>query len=361
MYKKIKKGGRFQRMDAGKERILIVDDMETNRLILEDIIINMGYSPTLAESGDEALEIIPQLSPHLILTDISMPGIDGYQLCKVLKGNEKTKDISVIFISAFDNPEDIVEGFLLGGEDYITKPFVPEIIQARVGVHLRLLKAKHELVELNRRLQVSVNEQLKQMEMEKKNILYALANIASQNSSYGEKHIERLKYNCQILAQGMQLSLQFGDKISDTFIDTIELAAPLCDIGKIGISKEILQKRSGLTEEEISIIQNHTKIGAKLLEDLHVNNDYNEFISTSIDITRHHHENWDGSGYPDGLKQEEIPLAAQIVSIMSTYCVLTGEIGYSREEALDQMRKESGIRFNPDIFEICCKISRQLC
>ena len=181
MYKKIKKGGRFQRMNAGKERILIVDDMETNRLILEDIIINMGYSPTLAESGEEALEIIPQLSPHLILTDISMPGIDGYQLCKVLKGNEKTKDISVIFISAFDNPEDIVEGFLLGGEDYITKPFVPEIIQARVGVHLRLLKAKHELVELNRRLQVSVNEQLKQMELEKKNILYALANIASQN------------------------------------------------------------------------------------------------------------------------------------------------------------------------------------
>ena len=191
--------------------------------------------------------------------------------------------------------------------------------------------------------------------------MYALANIAAQNSSYEEKHTERLKYNCQILAQGMQLSLQFGDKISDTFIDTIELAAPLCDIGKIGISKEILQKRTTLTEEEIAVIQSHTTIGAKLLEDLHVNNDYNEFISTSIDITRSHHENWDGSGYPDGLKGKEIPLAAQIVSVISTYCTLTGEENYSREEALAIMRKQSGIRFNPDIFEICCKISRQLC
>ena len=110
----------YEGADLRKERILIVDDMETNRLILEDIIINMGYSPTLAESGEEALEMIKKCPPHLVLTDISMPGIDGYQLCKILKGNEKTKDISVIFISAFDNPEDIVEGFLLGGEDYIT-------------------------------------------------------------------------------------------------------------------------------------------------------------------------------------------------------------------------------------------------
>ena len=153
----------------------------------------------------------------------------------------------------------------------------------------------------------------------------------------------------------------FEDKISDTFIDAIEIAAPLCDIGNIGVPLEILQKKDGLTEKEEAAKQNHTNIGAKLLRDLYVNNDYNEFISTSIDITRHHHENWDGSGYPDGLKQEEIPLAAQIVSVMSTYCTLTGEENYSREEALDIMREESGIRFNPDIFEICCKISRQLC
>lgn len=350
----------YEDMDTSKAKILIVDDVETNRLVLEEIIKNMGYDPVLAENGEEALQMIRKCEPQLILTDISMPGMTGYELCKILKGSKKTRNIPIVFISAFDNPEDIIEGFSLGGEDYITKPFIPEIIEARVGVHFRLHEAKQELMEMNRRLQASVSEQLKQMEQEKKDILYALANIAAQNSSYEEKHMERLKYNCRILAQGMQLSPLFGDKVSDTFIDTIELAAPLCNIGNIGISKEILQKETELTKEETAIIQSHTVIGAKLLSDLYVSNDYNEFISTSIDIARHHHENWDGSGYPDGLKGEEIPLAPQIVFMMEEYCNLTKKDNCSREAALEIMEKETGVKFNPNIFQICRKISRQL-
>ncbi|MBD5548087.1 MAG: response regulator [Lachnospiraceae bacterium] len=345
----------------GKAKILIVDDVEMNRVILEEIIKNMGEYPLLAESGEQALDIMKVGPPQLVLTDISMPGMDGYELCRILKKNEETKNIPVIFISAFDDPVDIIEGFSLGGEDYITKPFIPEVVQARVGVHLRLHEAKRELMEMNRKLQVSVSEQLKQIESEKKNILYAMANIAAQNSDYDRKHMERLGHNCMILAQGMQLSPLFENQISDTYIDTIELAAPLCDIGNIGISKEVLQKKTKLTDEEEAIVQNHTNIGADLLRDLHVNNDYNDFISTSVDIARYHHENWDGTGYPEGLSHEKIPLAAQIVSIMERYCTLTGEGGCHREEALEIMRGESGIKYNPDIFKICCKISRQFC
>ena len=190
----------------GGERILIVDDVETNRLVLEEIIKDLGCSPILAESGEEALRMAKECSPRLVLTDISMPGMDGYELCRHLKKNPKTANIPVIFISAFDDPMDIVEGFLLGGEDYITKPFIPEVVQARVGVHLRLYEVKNELMETNRKLQVSVSEQLRQMELEKKNILYALANIALQNSDYENDYMERLRRNCGILAQGMQLS-----------------------------------------------------------------------------------------------------------------------------------------------------------
>ena len=214
---------------------------------------------------------------------------------------------------------------------------------------------------MNRRLQVSVNEQIKQMEMEKKSVLYAMANIAAVNSDYAKEHVKRLGHNCGILAQGMQLSPVFEDKISDTYIDTIEIAAPLCDIGNIGISKEILQKKGELTEEESSIIQNHTKIGAKLLRDIYVNSDYNDFINAAIDIAHYHHENWDGSGYPDGLKGERIPLGAQIVAIVDRYCALTEKNAHTREEALEIMSKEADTRFNPDIFKICCKISRQFC
>lgn len=341
-------------------KVLIVDDVEANRLILEEIISGMGCEPILADDAQTALALVKEHSPQLVLTDISMPGMDGYELCRLLKGNEKTKHIPIVFISAFDHPEDIVEGLSLGGEDYITKPFVAEVIEARVGVYLRLNEAKQELMEMNRRLQVSVSEQLAQMEQEKKNILYALANIASRNSAKDKGHMERLKRNCRVLAQGMQLSPLFESRISDTFVDTIELAAPICDIGKIGIPLEISRKKTALTEEEAAIMQTHTDIGAQFLSDLYTSSDYNDFVVLSVDMIRHHHENWDGSGYPDGLAGNEIPLAAQIVSIMEMYCSLTEE-GLDREKALEAMRRESGVKLNPEILDICCRISRQLC
>lgn len=342
-----------------KEKILIVDDVETNRLILEEIIKNMGYCPVLADSGEMALKMIQESMPQLILTDISMAGIDGYELCKRLKSNDRTRKIPIIFISAFDNPEDILEGFRLGGEDYITKPFISEVVQARVGVRLRLYETNRELLETNRRLQASVNEQLKQMEMEKKNILYAMANVAAKNACYDKKQVERLGRNCRILAQGMQLSPLFENKISDMYIDTIELAAPLCDIGNIGVPVELLQKKER-TAEENAIVYSHTEIGAELFRDIYVGNDYNDFISMSIDIARYHHEHWDGSGHPGTHRGDDIPLAAQIVAMMDRYCTLTGQEGCTKEEAMQTMQTESGVKFNPDIYKICCKILRQL-
>ena len=263
----------YQSGGTGQETIFIVDDVETNRLILEEIIKNMGCQPLLLENGEQALEAAHKVLPQLILTDISMPGMDGYELCRRLKEDERTRDIPVIFISAFDHPEDIVEGLSLGGEDYITKPFVPEVIEARVGVRLRLGEAKRELLEMNRRLQVSVSEQLKQMEQEKRNILYALGEIAAHHAGYQKNRVERMKRNCRILAQGMQLSPLFEDKISDAFVDTIELAVPLCDIGKIAIPKEILQNKEPLTEEEKGVIRTNKQIVKKKLTYLYVNSD----------------------------------------------------------------------------------------
>lgn len=350
----------YDNKNTEKAKILIVDDVEMNRMILEAIIDNMGVESLLAESGEQALEMVKSYRPQLVLTDISMPGMDGYELCRILKRDEKTKDIPIIFISAYGDAHDIIEGFELGGEDYITKPFVAEIVKARVGVQLRLHEANRELADMNRKLQISVNEQLRQMELEKKNILYAIANISAHNADYEEQYIERMQKNCRLLAQGMQLSPAFEGKVSDTFIDTIELAVSLCDIGNIGVPKELL-KKTELTKEEEDIVRSHTNIGAKLLQDIYVNSDYNDFIRISIEVTRYHHENWDGSGYPDGLAGNNIPLSAQIVSVVERYCTLTGNENYSKEEALGQMDSESGVKFNPDIFKICNKISRQLC
>ncbi len=353
--------------DKGSKRnalVLIVDDVEINREILGEIVSDMGYETQLAESGIQALECIKERLPNLVLSDISMPEMDGYELCRRLKADVHTRDIPIIFISAFDKTTDIVKGFELGGGDYITKPFIPELVKARVNVHLKLYEATRKVTEANRHLQISVNEQMKQLEQERRGVLYALVDVAVKNSQYDEKYIERMRYNCSILAQSMQLSPLFSDVISDNFVDTVQLAAPLCDIGNIGISKDILQKKAALTEEERAIMRDHTKIGTKLLGDLKVSNDYNDFMQISMDITHYHHENWDGSGYPEGKQGNEIPLAAQIVAMSSMFCALTEERSfrrsYDKEEALEIMRQEAQQKFNPDIFNIFCKVARQL-
>lgn len=347
-----------------KALVLIVDDVEINREILGEIVADMGYNTVLAESGVAALERVKEHLPNLVLTDISMPEMDGYELCRRLKADVRTRDIPIIFISAFDKTTDIVKGFELGGGDYITKPFIPELVKARVNVHLKLYEATREVTEANRHLQISVNEQVKQLEQERRGVLYALAGVARKNSQYGEKYIERMRHNCHILAQSMQLSPLFSDMISDNFVDTVQLAAPLCDIGNIGIPKDILQKKAKLTDEEWEIMCSHTKIGTKLLRDLKVTNDYNDFMQISMDITHYHHENWDGSGYPEGMKGNEIPLAAQIVAMSSMFCALTEDRSfrqsYDRDEALEIMRQEAQQKFNPDIFNIFCKVARQL-
>ena len=354
----------YEKTGTDASLIMIVDDVETNRVILNAIVSDMGYRTVEAENGLEALEMLPECNPHLILLDISMPEMDGYELCRVLKERPETRDIPIIFISAYDEPEDIVKGFSLGGGDYITKPFIPELVQARVGVHLKLYKASLDLVETNRRLQASVSEQLYQMEQEKRSVLYALANAAAENSNFQKEYMERVQYNCRILTQAMQLSSKFEHIISDAYVDTIEMAVPLCDVGNISISRDLLHKAEELSADELEVVKEHTIIGAQLLSDLNPAKDYNDFMQMSIDIAYSHHENWDGSGYPQGLKGNEIPLCAQIVAIVSAYCSLTEkrprQESYDNEDALKAMEKDVNVKFNPDIFYIFQKIFRHL-
>lgn len=345
------------------KKILIVDDVEANRFVLRNIIADMGHQPMLAENGVQALKIVERLLPSLILLDVSMPEMDGFEFCRILKGKPETRDIPIIFISAFDEPEDVIKGFNVGGEDYVTKPFIQEVVQARVSVHLKLKDVTSNLQKVNRQLAQSVQEQLKQMEEEKKNVLYALLSVAKENSCFDEHHMERLQYNCRILAQAMQLSPLYESVISDTFIETIELAAPLCDLGNVAVPTSILQKTGKLTEEEREAVERHTIVGANILEEIKGQGDYNDFVQMSIDIAKYHHENWDGSGYPVGLKGTEIPLPAQIVAIVSAYCALTEERvyrpAYSREEAIKILDTIAGQKYNIDIFNICKKIVRQ--
>ncbi len=316
--------------------ILIVDDVETNRFVLRDIIAEMGYRPVLTENGMQALKLVERHRPQLIILDVAMPEMDGYEFCRIMKQNANTREIPIIFISAFDDPTDIVEGFNLGGEDYITKPFIPEVVKARIGIHLKLSETSKNLADVNRKLQTSISEQLLQVELEKKNVLRALLCVLKETAGYDRKYMERLSHNAKILAEAMQLSPKYGDSISDKYIEIIELAAPLCDWEKAG----------------------------RILDDISVNGDYNEYIRRTLEIVNAQHENWDGSGEPMGRKGNEIPLAAQIIKAAREYCILTEgrdySLAYSMEEAFEIMEQEAGGKFNPEIFTILKKIYRQL-
>ena len=345
-------------------RILIIDDVETNRFVLRNIITDMGYQPVLAENGKQGLKIMEHITPDLILLDVAMPEMDGFEFASIIKKDIKTRNIPIIFISAFDAPQDIVKGFEAGGADYVTKPFIQEVVKSRVDVQLKLAEMNKTLADANRRLQVSVAEQIRQLEAEKKKVLYALLMVVRKNALFDEEHIERMQYNCRVLAQAMQLSPKYESVVSDTFVETIELAAPLCDLGMLGIPLDILQKKASLNEEEMKVVRTHTEIGTQILDDIKKDGDYNDFIEMSREITLYHHERWDGSGYPSGISGNDIPLPAQIVSLISQYCATTENRAYrgafEKEAAITMIQEAAGQKFNPDIVDICKKIARQL-
>lgn len=344
-------------------QILIVDDVETNLLILENIIEGMGYIPKCAENAAAAAALISESLPQLVLLDVFMPEMDGYEFCERLKNNPLTRDIPVIFISAADSSEDKVRGFKLGAVDYIAKPFEVTEVTMRVNNHLKLHEMQQELERSNRRLHSVISSQARRIEDEQKNILYALAALTEQRDSDTANHMENVAYNCRMLAQSLQFSPEFTEEISEGFIDTIEVASRLHDIGKLRVpTDEIEEVDSGNQEEKQ--VRHHAEQGAEILERVYQNTPGNSFLPMAIEIARYHHACWDGSGYPGGISGKDIPLSARIAIVADNYDTLIGEEGqeetYSPQESLRIIKEGSGVYFDPDIVGVFLKIKNQL-
>lgn len=354
----------MSQMSEKEARVLIVDDVESNRFILKNMVSEMGHTPILAENGSQAIRIVDRMKPSLLLLDISMPEMDGYEVCSILKSNINTRDIPIIFISGYDDVEDVEKGFMVGGDDYITKPLIPAIVKSRIKVQLRAYSKTRDLEEANRKLSATLSAQTNQLETEKREILNSLAKIARANSQFDDEYLERVSYNCRTLATALQLSPEYEGVISDTYVETLATASMLCDIGNVAIPKDILAKKGPLTTEEFDQMKQHCKIGETMLIDMNTSNDYNDFLKMASDIAGNHHENYDGSGYPMGKRGNEIPLSAQIVSVVMVYCALTEDRSfrdaYSVDNAFNIMDKEAEHRFNRPIYEALKKISRLL-
>lgn len=351
-------------MEESTANVLIVDDVEYNLVILEEMVKSLGYEARPIDSAKRALAAIHQKLPQLILLDISMPDMDGYEFCEFLKKDVRTREIPIIFISAMDTMEDKKKGFDLGAVDFITKPFELEEVTARVTTHLKIYQMKQEQAETNRRLHKMVNDQIRRIQEEEKNFILALAKLLELQGNTSSIHLRNVAKNCRLLSMSLQFTPKFEKEVSNSFVETIEFAALLHDIGEIGISDRILSKPGALTPEEMEIVKTHSKRGADILQELLEMNSHNECLKMAVDIARYHHERWDGSGYPEGLRGEEIPLVARIAAIVDVYSALVEERcyrpPYSHEESIRIINEGAGTLFDADIIEVFNKVQNQL-
>lgn len=344
--------------------ILVVDDVNFNLTILTEIIHNSGYIARPVTSARQAVGAIEALLPDLILMDISMPEIDGYVFCSMLKKSTKTRDIPVIFISVLNTEQDRMKGYQAGAVDFIVKPFEAEELILRINTHLKMYKTQQELEVYNKKMNKIINDQIRKIYDEQKNLLYGLAKLTSRRYPGKLKHMDQIGKNSRILTLGLQLSPQYHDQITNTFVDAIEIAAPIHDLGKIAISDKVLFKQGELNEEECEILKTHTMIGAEILEEIYSLNDNNELLRMAMDVVKYHHENWDGTGYPNGLKGTNIPLSARIVGVIhsyNTFCSASfSQEAYRHERSVEMMNEGAGSLYDPDIISVFNKIQNQL-
>ncbi|MEG2440957.1 MAG: response regulator [Acetivibrio sp.] len=344
--------------------ILIVDDVTSNLIILTEMIKSVGYIARPVTSARQAMQAIEIKLPDLILLDISMPDMNGYQFCEILKKESITKDIPIIFISAMNAKEDRIRGFRLGAVDFISKPFEIEEVTLRINTHLNLYRMQKELEICNKYLHKMVNEQIVKIVEEEKHFIHSLAKLSELREDPTGSHVRNVAYNCKLLAMSLQLSPKFEKEIGNTFVEAMEIVAPLHDIGKISIHDNILLKPGKLTKEEREVIKTHAQIGADTLMELYNGNEHNEYLKMAIEIAQSHHEHWDGTGYPNGLAKQEIPLAARIMSVIDVYDALMSERCYRKafthRESIEIISEESGKSFDPEIIEIFNKIQNKL-
>lgn len=302
--------------------LLLVDDEPANLQVLRNILSDQ-YRLLFAKDGERALELARSEQPDLILLDVMMPGMTGYSVCETLNTESRTRNIPVIFVTALSGSEDETRGFALGAVDYIAKPVNAAIVRARVKTHLSLVRID-ELVKT------------------RLSVVQRLGRAAEYKDNETGLHVIRMSHFSRLIA----LAAGFGESWADTLLN----AAPMHDVGKIGIPDAILQKPGKLDPDEWAVMQTHPEIGAEIIGD-----DGSNLLDMAREVALNHHEKWDGSGYPNGLKGTDIPVSARIVALADVFDALTSERPYKSAWPIDKatglIREQTGKHFDPDLVE----------
>ena len=329
-------------------RILLVDDNTTNLQLLHETLDGIGYRLLIAKNGKTALAIARKAKPALILLDIMMPEMDGYEVCRRLKADEKTNRIAVIFITALADEEDEAKGLALGAVDYLTKPFNPDLVRARVRIHLELKQHQDQLERL-------VRERTRRLELTQAVTIESLATLAEYRDPETGGHIKRTQNYVKVLAKQLKQHPRFRDDLNDDVIELLYMSAPLHDLGKIAVPDHILQKAGKLTDEEFGEMKKHTNYGHDALRITEQKLGEDSFLRYAREIAYTHQEKWDGSGYPTGLKGDEIPISGRLMALADVYDALISKRVYKppfpHEKAVEIIIEGKGNHFDPDIVD----------
>ncbi len=336
---------------ADMQKVLIVDDTPENIQVLMETLKGK-YKIVAAINGQKALQMAAMDPvPDIILLDIMMPGLDGYQVCEKLKSDEKTRNIPVIFVTAMSQEDDEQKGLDLGAVDYITKPFRPGIVKSRVQNHLELKRHRDHLEEL-------VRERTKQLVLTQDATINSLATLAEYRDPETGGHIKRTQNYVKALAIKLQGHPKFGDFFNANTIEQLFKSAPLHDIGKVGVRDSILLKPGKLTDEEFEEMKKHTQYGSDTIfrVELELGDALAQsFLSFAREIAYTHQEKWDGSGYPQGLKGEEIPISGRLMALADVYDALISRRVYkppfTHSKAVEIITEGKGRHFDPDIVD----------
>lgn len=347
-----------------KQVILIVDDTPDNITLLSALLKDV-YKIKIATNGVKALHIASTLpSPDLILLDVMMPEMDGYETCKRLKENPVTAEIPVIFLTAKSQVSDEEMGLRLGAVDYISKPVSPPIVLARVATQLNLVRARNLLQDQNKHLETLVQDRTRKLAKMQDAIIMAMASLAETRDNETGNHIRRTQNYVAALARQLRDHPRFSHELSEENIELLYKSAPLHDIGKVGIPDNILLKPGKLDSDEFEIMKQHTTYGREtILTVERYLGESNEFLRFAREITYSHQEKWDGSGYPENLSGDAIPISARLMAVADVYDALISKRVYkpafSHEEAIDIMRKGRGSHFDPDILDVFLRITEE--
>ena len=334
--------------------VLVVDDTPDNLMLIADLLRNR-YRVKAANSGEKALRLLQgDALPDLILLDIMMPGLSGYDVAKQLKRAPRTRNIPIIFLTAMAAAEDEIRGLGLGAADYITKPIIPPVLLARVETQIKVKAAADFLRDQNDFLEQEVQRRTREVTAIQDVTIHAMASLAETRDNETGNHIRRTQHYVKLLAELLREHPRFRHFLDEETIKLLFKSAPLHDIGKIGIPDRILLKPGRYTAEEFEIMKTHTTLGRDAIQ--HAEDQLGitvDFLQLAKEIAYSHQEKWDGSGYPQGLAGDDIPISARLMALADVYDALISrrvyKPGMPHAQAVEIIREGRGAHFDPDI------------